>query len=96
VNYRGHARVVYGHIVNPHPEWVNNTINIDTGCVFGGCLSALRYPELELVSVPARRAYVEGRVNFVALHPGDLDFVWRGQYVYVAKALGCQVPERYF
>jgi protein phosphatase len=65
VNYRGPARVVYGHIVNPHPEWVNNTINIDTGCVFGGRLSALRYPELELVSVPARRAYVEGRVNVV-------------------------------
>jgi protein phosphatase len=64
VNYRGPAKVVYGHIVNPRPEWVNNTINIDTGCVFGGRLTALRYPELELVSVPARRAYVEGRINF--------------------------------
>jgi hypothetical protein len=62
------AKVVYGHIVNPHPEWVNNTINIDTGCVFGGRLTALRYPELELVSVPARRAYVEGRVTFVQEH----------------------------
>jgi protein phosphatase len=64
VNYRGLAKVVYGHIVNPRPEWVNNTINIDTGCVFGGRLTALRYPELELVSVPARRAYVEVRINF--------------------------------
>ena len=64
VNYRGPAKVVYGHIVVPRAEWVNNTINIDTGCVFGGRLTALRYPELELVSVPAHRAYVEGRVNF--------------------------------
>ena len=38
----------------PEPEWLNNTINIDTGCVFGGRLTALRYPERELVSVPAR------------------------------------------
>jgi protein phosphatase len=68
VNYRGSAKVVYGHIVSPRPEWVNNTINIDTGCVFGGRLTALRYPELELISVPARRAYVEGRVNFVQEH----------------------------
>jgi protein phosphatase len=68
VNYRGPAKVVYGHIVNPRPEWVNNTINIDTGCVFGGRLTALRYPELELVWVPARRAYVEGRVTFVEEH----------------------------
>ena len=38
----------------PEPEWLNRTINIDTGCVFGGKLTALRYPEKELVSVPAR------------------------------------------
>jgi protein phosphatase len=66
VNYRGAAKVVYGHIVVPRAEWVNNTINIDTGCVFGGRLTALRYPELELVSVRARRAYVEGRINFAS------------------------------
>ena len=65
VNYRGPAKVVYGHIVVPRAEWINNTINIDTGCVFGGRLTALRYPELELVSVPAHHAYVEGRFNFV-------------------------------
>ncbi|MGA4923171.1 hypothetical protein ACPC50_22140, partial [Bacillus subtilis] len=35
----------------------NKTINIDTGCVFGGALTALRYPELETVSVPARHTY---------------------------------------
>lgn len=56
-DYRGAATVVYGHTPVPEPEWLNNTINVDTGCVFGGRLTALRYPERELVSVPAREAY---------------------------------------
>jgi protein phosphatase len=55
--YRGSAMVVYGHTPVPDPEWINNTIDIDTGCVFGGALTALRYPEKELVSVPAARTY---------------------------------------
>ncbi len=55
--YRGAALVVYGHTPTPEPEWLNGTICIDTGCVFGGRLTALRYPERELVSVPAARAY---------------------------------------
>ena len=56
-DYRGTAMVVYGHTPVHTPEWLNNTINIDTGCVFGGRLTALRYPERELVSVPAAREY---------------------------------------
>ena len=59
VEYRGKASVVYGHTPVAKPEWVNNTINVDTGCVFGGALTALRYPEKELVSVAAARAYYE-------------------------------------
>lgn len=55
--YRGSATVVYGHTPVPEPEWLNRTINIDTGCVFGGRLTALRWPEKELVSVPAAREY---------------------------------------
>ncbi|MDE2942366.1 MAG: AAA family ATPase, partial [Chloroflexota bacterium] len=51
--YRGKATVVYGHTAVVEPVWLNRTINIDTGCVFGGKLTALRYPEKELVSVPA-------------------------------------------
>jgi polynucleotide kinase-phosphatase len=56
-DYRGRAMVVYGHTPAPEPEWVNNTICVDSGCVFGGSLTALRYPERELVSVPALREY---------------------------------------
>jgi len=55
--YRGRATVVYGHTPVPEPEWLNNTICVDTGCVFGGRLTALRYPERELVSVPAAQTY---------------------------------------
>jgi protein phosphatase len=58
-DYRGSAMVVYGHTPVPEPEWLNRTICIDTGCVFGGSLTALRYPEKELVSVPAERTYYE-------------------------------------
>ncbi len=56
-DYRGSAAVVYGHVPTPEPEWINNTICLDTGCVFGGKLTALRWPSRELVSVPAAREY---------------------------------------
>jgi protein phosphatase len=57
--YRGQAMVVYGHTPVPEPDWLNRTVNIDTGCVFGGKLTALRYPEKEFVSVPAAKTYCE-------------------------------------
>src|SRR5947207_4556696 len=56
-DYRGKAMVVYGHTPVGEPQWLNRTICIDTGCVFGGSLTALRYPEKELVHVPARKMY---------------------------------------
>ena len=58
-DYRGQAMVVYGHTPVPEADWINGTICIDTGCVFGGKLTALRYPERELASVPARAVYYE-------------------------------------
>lgn len=57
--YRGDATVVYGHTPVSIPQWINRTINIDTGCVFGGKLTALRYPEKEIVSVKASQTYYE-------------------------------------
>ncbi|MYJ80298.1 MAG: polynucleotide kinase-phosphatase [Acidimicrobiaceae bacterium] len=58
-DYRGEAAVVYGHIPVPEPVWANNTICIDTGAVFGGELTALRWPERDLVSVPAAAEHYE-------------------------------------
>jgi polynucleotide kinase-phosphatase len=58
-DYRGEAVVVYGHTPVPEAEWVNNTICLDTGAVFGGELTALRYPEREVVSVPAEQQWYE-------------------------------------
>jgi protein phosphatase len=70
--YRGEAMVVYGHTPVAEPEWLNRTINIDTGCVFGGKLTALRYPERELVSVPARRTYYEPVRPFLPVEPAPV------------------------
>jgi len=67
--YRGPAMVVYGHTPVPEPEWLNRTVNIDTGCVFGGKLTALRYPEKEFVSVPAARTYCEPARPFLPVEP---------------------------
>ncbi len=64
--YRGSAAVVYGHTPVTHPEWLNRTLNIDTGCVFGGKLTALRYPENELVSIAAARTYCEPARPFLS------------------------------
>ncbi len=64
-DYRGKAMVVYGHTPVPELEWLNRTVNIDTGCVFGGKLTALRYPEKEFVSVPAARTYCESARPFL-------------------------------
>jgi protein phosphatase len=58
-DYRGGATVLYGHTPVPAPEWVNNTLCLDTGCVFGGHLTALRWPEREVVQVPAGKVWYE-------------------------------------
>jgi protein phosphatase len=72
-DYRGRAMVVYGHTPVPETVWVNGTICLDTGCVFGGRLTALRYPERELVSVPARKVYYEPARPLAAAGQADAD-----------------------
>jgi len=58
-DYRGDAVVLYGHVPTLEVEWVNNTACLDTGAVFGGKLSAMRYPEREVVSVAAEQVWYE-------------------------------------
>lgn len=70
-DYRGKAHVVYGHTPVPHAEWLNRTINIDTGCVFGGKLTALRYPEMEIQSVEANQVYFKPAKPIEAAAPGQ-------------------------
>jgi len=85
-DYRGSAMVLYGHTPTPEPEWVNNTLCLDTGCVFGGMLSALRYPEKEIVSVPAERVWYEPTRPFPA--PGQRASVGQQPPAGAASAAG--------
>ena len=64
-NYDGDPFVVYGHDPKPAPYRNNRTIDIDTGCAFGNCLTALRYPEMELVTQPARRVYSTAKPHLI-------------------------------
>jgi protein phosphatase len=67
--YRGHAMVVYGHTPVPEADLLNGTMCIDTGCVFGGKLSALRYPERDLISIDAKAVYAEPARPFLLQDP---------------------------
>lgn len=68
-DYRGSAMVLYGHTPTLEPEWINNTMCLDTGCVFGGKLTALRYPEKEVVAVAAQQVWYEPAKPF---RPADV------------------------
>ena len=81
--YRGRAMVVYGHTPVPEAEWLNRTIDIDTGCVFGGKLTALRYPELELISVPARHTYAQPARPFISIEEQAPSLTAQQQHDYV-------------
>ncbi|MFF2124714.1 polynucleotide kinase-phosphatase [Streptomyces olivochromogenes] len=69
-DYRGRAAVVYGHTPVPTATWLNNTICLDTGAVFGGKLTALRWPERQLVDVPAERVWYEPTKPLASEAPG--------------------------
>ncbi|MGW2227199.1 polynucleotide kinase-phosphatase [Streptomyces formicae] len=92
--YRGKAAVVYGHTPVPTATWLNNTICLDTGAVFGGRLTALRWPERELVDVPAEQVWYEPSRPLGTEAPGghegrplDLDDV-RGRRVVETRHAG--------
>ncbi|MFE9374537.1 polynucleotide kinase-phosphatase [Streptomyces sp. NPDC006711] len=69
-DYRGRAAVVYGHTPVPNTSWINNTICLDTGAVFGGRMTALRWPERELVDVPAERVWYQPAKPLATEAPG--------------------------
>lgn len=69
-DYRGRAAVVYGHTPVPNTSWINNTICLDTGAVFGGKMTALRWPERELVDVPAEQVWYEPARPLATEAPG--------------------------
>ena len=93
-DYRGEAMVVYGHTPVAEPAWLNHTINLDTGCVFGGKLTALRYPEGELVSVPAKQTYAESPKPFLPPEDGAEPLTIQQQHddtLDLAEAMGKRI-----
>ena len=52
LEYQGAARVIYSHPGVSEPLWLNQTVNIGTAALPGGCLTAFRFPELQVESVP--------------------------------------------
>ncbi|WP_284575068.1 polynucleotide kinase-phosphatase [Streptomyces sp. 2P-4] len=88
-DYRGRAAVVYGHTPVPQASWTNNTICLDTGAVFGGRLTALRWPERELVDVPAEKVWYEPVRPLAVQAPGGRE----GRPLDVADVHGRRVVE---
>ncbi|WP_406270129.1 polynucleotide kinase-phosphatase [Actinacidiphila glaucinigra] len=88
-DYRGRAAVVYGHTPVPSTSWINNTICLDTGAVFGGRMTALRWPEREIVDVPAERVWYEPAKPLASEAPGGQD----GRPLDLADVTGRRVVE---
>ncbi|MGV3466738.1 MAG: bis(5'-nucleosyl)-tetraphosphatase PrpE [Heyndrickxia sp.] len=61
--YNGKPTIVYGHTPVLEPRFIHHTVNIDTGAVFGGKLTALQYPEMEIVSVHSSMPFVQEKFN---------------------------------
>ncbi|MFJ4850319.1 polynucleotide kinase-phosphatase [Streptomyces sp. NPDC088733] len=88
-DYRGRATVVYGHTPVPDTSWINNTICLDTGAVFGGRMTAMRWPEREIVDVPAERVWYEPAKPLAAEAPGGHD----GRPLALADVTGRRIVE---
>jgi polynucleotide kinase-phosphatase len=92
-DYRGRAMVLYGHTPTPEPEWVNNTMCVDTGCVFGGHLTALRYPEKEVVQVAAERVWWEPAKPFPAVGEAATTLTRADDELHLDDVMGKRVIE---
>ena len=55
--YEGPERVFFGHTVLDAPVVTEHVVGLDTGCVYGGALTAYDYRAEEVVSVPAFETY---------------------------------------
>lgn len=55
--YAGPELVIFGHHARAGLQRHPHAVGLDTGCVYGGALSACILPERRIVSVKARRAY---------------------------------------
>ncbi|MFE3374469.1 polynucleotide kinase-phosphatase [Streptomyces anulatus] len=88
-DYRGRATVVYGHTPVPSTSWINNTICLDTGTVFGGKMTALRWPERELVDVPAEKVWYEPVKPLTTEAPGGRE----GRPLDIADVQGRRIVE---
>jgi protein phosphatase len=88
-DYRGRAAVVYGHTPVPVTSWINNTLCVDTGAVFGGRLTALRWPEREIVDVPAEQVWYEPAKPLVTDAPGGRE----GRPLDLADVTGRRIVE---
>lgn len=69
-DYDGKAWVVYGHTPVLTAAWQGNTVNIDTGAVYGNGLTALRYPEWTTVFQPSFHTYAPSKR--LEIKPSDL------------------------
>lgn len=55
--YRGEKIVLFGHWPGPKARRGRRAIGLDTGCVYGGRLTAYVIESDEFLSVPAHRSY---------------------------------------
>lgn len=101
IHHKASTLIIWGHDPKPKPLIINNTINIDQGVVFGGELTALRYPEKEFVSVKAKKDYSDAdsypfkELEKKRLNPPNLAKFINGYSVLTDDFGEIQIPKEY-